>query len=758
MPDHRNPSLRPSAELSQAALAACLCLGAAGAGAQDGGTLGTVTVTDSAVAPVKTDVAPLSKFTAPLIDTPKTVTVINQEVIGQTGSTSLSEALRTTPGITFGAGEGGNPVGDRPFIRGSDSQSSLFVDGMRDIGARSREVFNLEAVEVIKGADSAYAGRGGGGGSINLTTKKPRNDNFFSGDVGLGTDRYKRATVDLNRKLGDTVGLRLNAMGHDADVPGRKGPDNQRWGVAPAVTFGLGTPTEITLAYEHTQSDDTPDGGVPYAVGPVAGLTSPAFVRPTYGGNRDNWYGLTARDFRKEKSDMFTASIEHRFSDTNKLRNALRWSQGTQDYVWTQPDDSQGNVANGKVWRRMNSRWARIKTLQNLTEFTGQAMTGSVKHQFAAGLELAREESKNDSYNMVDASGNAIANSNQCVTGLSPYMCTRLYSPNGDDPWTGRNVRADVFTQYKTTTAALYAFDTLTLSPQWLVNAGLRYDRYRTRQWSASTAYERDDNLLNYQLGVVYKPQSNGSVYASIGTSSTPGGGTSGQGNESQGIATSGGRTPTLNADELKPEKTRSLEIGTKWDVLDRQLSLTAAFFSNRTTNARIRDPLTSLASMAGRKVVNGVELGFAGRITRRWDVFGGYTFMHSQQKDIGLTSAGMPNAGTGEAFPNTPRHSFSLWTSYRFTPQLTVGVGAFGQSSVVGGYSYSSNGSLIKKGAPGYARYDAMVSYAFSKHLTLQLNVYNLTNKVYYSGTYSAHYALMGPGRSAVATLKFLY
>ena len=752
------PRLSPAQSNITWPLAAGLCLvGASALAQQEGGTLSTVTVTASPDAPVKTDTAPQPKFTAPLIDTPKTVTVINEEVIRQTGSTSLTEALRTSPGITFGAGEGGNPVGDRPFIRGADSQSSIFMDGMRDIAARSRDVYNVESVEVIKGSDSAYAGRGGAGGSINMTTKRAKADNFFSGDVGVGTDSYKRGTIDFNRKLGETTGLRLNAMAHDADVPGRNGPTNKRWSIAPTVTFGMGTATEITLAYEHMQSDDMPDTGVPYALGftDSGKLTVPTTIRPIYGGNRDNWYGLKARDFRKEKSDMLTAGIEHKFSDTNKIRNVLRWSKGKQDYVWTQPDDSQGNAINGQVWRRMNSRYAESKTLQNLTEFTGQAITGSVKHQFAVGLELARDESDNDSYRMVGADGSTIPNSNQCKPDGSPYMCTSLLTPNGNDPWAGSMARNNTFTHYKTRTVGLYAFDTITLTPQWLINAGLRYDRYSTKQWTSTTAFDRDDNLLNYQLGVVYKLQPNASIYASVGSASTPGGGTGGQGSESLAI---GNSSTVLNADDLKPEKTRSFELGTKWDLLDKQLSLTAAIFRNETTNARIRDPLTNTSAMAGNKVVNGIELGFAGRITKQWDVFGGYTYMDSKQKNIGVTAAGVPNAGTGEAFPNTPKHSFSVWTSYKFTPQLTVGLGAFGQSSVVGGYGFGANNVLVKRGAPGFTRFDAMASYAFTKNLTLQVNVYNLSNKTYFSQAYAAHYASMAPGRSVVATLRFAY
>ncbi len=744
--------------------------------AQEVTTLPTVTVTADNVGPMQSVSASLPQFTAPLIDTPKSVQVIPREIIDQTGATSLQEVLKTTPGITFGAGEGGNPMGDRPFIRGSDAQSSIFVDGMRDIGARHREVFNLESVEVIKGADSAYFGRGGAGGSINMTTKQAKDENFVTVEGGLGTDRYRRGTVDLNRVLTDSVAFRLNAMAHHADVPGRDGPRNKRWGVAPTVTFGMNSPTRVTLSYEHVQTDDIPDSGVPYAYGSnLSSFTQDATIHPTYGGNRHNWYGLFDRDFRKEKSNAVSAVFEHRFSDSLRVRNATRFSKVNQDYVWTQPDDSQNNVQQGKVWRRMNSRYSDTRTIQNLTDLSGQAKTGTFEHEYAIGLELSREKSDVDNYNLVDPSGNTqyrigstsySYNSNQCGSTAYPVpgMCTSLYSPNPYDSfWPFRIERADNFTHYKTNTASLYAFDTITLTPQWLLNGGVRIDRYRTKQWDTSGSYRRNDTMFNYQLGVVYKPYPNASIYASTGTSSTPGGGTTGQGQETQGISPRG-RSPVLNADQLKPEKTRSYEIGTKWDVLDERLSLTAAIFRNETDNARVRDPNTSLAEMVGRKEVTGFEVGFAGNITPQWEVFGGYTYMDSKQKDIGRVAASDPNnggrpaPGTGEAFPNTPKHSFSLWTSYHFTPSLTAGVGLTGQSEMVAAYAYSPNGSLIKKGVPGYVRYDAMMRYRINRNVSLQLNVYNLTNKVYYASTYSAHYATLGPGRSAVATLRIDY
>ena len=737
-------------ELKQIVIAAGLCLIGASAMAQQETTLSTVNVEAAADSGFKAETSTQGKFTAPLLDTPKTVQVINEELIKQTGATSLQDALRSTPGITFGNGEGGNPSGDQPFIRGMDAQSSTFVDGMRDISAGTREVFNVEAVEVIKGADSAYAGRGGAGGSINIATKKAKNENFIAGDVGLGTDNYLRGTLDINRKINETTGFRLNAMGHSADVPGRNGPDNKRWGIAPTVTFGMGTPTEVTLSWQHLQTDNTPDGGVPYLYSnaAMAKLPGGSTVRPTYGNDRANWYGLNNRDFEKEKSDMFTASVEHKFTDTNKIRNSLRYSKTKQDYVWTQPDDSKGNAINGFVWRRGNARVSDTTTLQNVTEFTGKEQTGSISHTYAFGLELSKEKS--------DVLSTAIQNTATTCTSVVDPWCTTLSNPSGANaPWNFAWSLPAQATVNKVDTVALYGFDTLKLNEQWLVNGGLRVDHYKLstsgpaggRAPNNYPAYDlsRSDTLFNYQLGVVYKPAANGSIYANMGTASRPGGSTLGNGNEDL-------TTTTDALLSLKPEKTKSIELGTKWDLLDKKLNLTAAIFRNEVTNVRITDATGTY--MGGNKTVNGLELGFTGQILSNLSVFGGYTFMDSEQKNMG---AG--NVANGQRFTNTPKHSFSMWTSYKPMSKLTLGLGIYAQSSVNAAYAVSTvDGGIVTKGANGYARYDAMMAYQIDKNLAFQLNVYNLGNKTYYSGVRSPHYATMAAGRSAVASLKFTY
>ena len=683
------------------------------------------------------------KYTAPLLDTPKSVQIIPAEVMKDQAASSLTDVLRNTPGITFGAGEGGNPLGDRPFIRGYDAQASTYIDGMRDIGATSREVFNLEQVEVVKGSDGAYGGRGGAGGSINLISKTAKLDTFTNASLGIGTDNYYRGTIDSNWQLSDTTAFRLNGMYHDADVAGRDMVNNNRWGIAPTITFGLNTPTRVTLSYYHLDTDDLPDSGIPYGY-PRVGLIGPLDV------DRDNFYGLSS-DYRKTTSDMATVGIEHDFSDRLTLRNTSRYTKSDQRYVWTQPDDSQGNVVNGRVWRRMNSRISDVESLANQTELVGKFDTGSLKHSFNVGIELSQEKGKKDSLDVKRGAGSGAQNSCRLGVGAaSSYNCTSLYNPNPNDPWvnTGTGGPTGQYSKSKNTTKSFYAFDTIEFSEQWQAGLGLRVDDYSTKFTNTPSAnfqvIERDDTLVNYQLGLVYKPAANGSIYVSYATSSTPANSMLGEGSETQSL-TPGRGNVGLNAADLAPEKNKTYEIGTKWDVLDSSMSLTAAIFRTETTNARITLPNNDYA-MAGKKQVDGLELGVSGAITPKWNVFAGYTYLNAKLKDNGPTGT-----DEGNQFPNTPKHSVSLWTTYKVLPKLTVGAGAY---FVDKQYGNTANTLYV----PSYWRFDAMAGYQFNKNLNVQLNVFNLADKTYYDKAYASHYASIAPGRSAILSMNLSY
>ncbi len=697
------------------------------------------------------------KFTAELLDTPKSVSVVTETTIQEIGATNLVDALRMVPGINFGAGEGGNSTGDRPFLRGFDGQSNMFVDGLRDVGTQTREVFDLEQLEVVKGPSSAYGGRDSGGGSINLVSKTPKLKNETNVSMGVGTDSYARGTVDANYVLGDGIAARLNLLKHESDIAGRDAANVSRWGIAPSIAFGLNGPLQLIASHYHLETDDLPDaGGFPYG-NPATGTTTGKPLVP----NRNNYYGLKDRDFQRTRADISTIDASYDLGG-HKLRNIARLGNTSNDYLWTQPDDSKNNpLQYGTLWRRTNNRAIDTKTFADQLSLTGAFQTGGLKHSYSAGVEYSEEKSSKGGYDIGGGgTNNPISNNQVCKTtgAATGYNCTGFYNPNPNDPWsathpvTRTNKALDV--EQTTKTKSVYAFDTIELSEKWLVNLGLRWDDYDTEQVTpvlnkAPTVLRNSDGFLNYQAGVVFKPTANGSIYLSYGTSSTPPGMDSGEGNDSISAA----------IQNLKPQETRNYELGTKWDLFDKRLNLTAAIFHTEMSNARVVID-TGSTQNAGKKAISGVEIGVNGQITDRWNVAGGYTYMDSELKDNGFVCSissrtGCPAPGVwivspnnGNMFPNTPKHAATLWTTYMLPFGLTIGGGA---SYVDKQYGDVANTKWI----PAYTRWDAMASYAIQDNISLQLNVQNLTDKTYFTKAYASHYAAIAPGRAATLALN---
>jgi len=698
-------------------------------------TLGATEVTDRAdTASYKTEASASNKYTAPLRETPKSVTVISHQVIEDTAASSLADALRTTPGITFGAGEGGNPAADRPIIRGFNAESDVFVDGMRDVAAQSREIFNVASVEVSKGPGSAYTGAGSTGGSLNLVTKSARLGDAYNGGFTWGSDQTKRTTLDLNKQLTDTSAFRLNLMKHEANVAGRNDVDVSRWGFAPSFAFGLGTDTRVQVNYYHLSTDDMPDYGLPLSLSPNRSkytLDKPAHV------NENNFYGLSGRDYRKSTNDSGTIRIEHDFNENVTVANSFRMSRSTLDYIVTNPDDSRGNVADGLVSRSAKSRNSTSSGFVNQTDMTLRFNTGFIEHTLNSGVEVSYQDTHNRNY--------VVSGTSNCRgTTVGAGDCTSLYRPRPGDHWAGTITDSSAYTDTDTKTSAAYVFDTLKLNEQWSLNAGLRYDDYETQASGYATAgrgttagdFSRENtaHLWNYQLGVVYNIQPNGSIYAAWSTSSNPAGETSGNG----GLELSAANT------NLDPERNRNYEIGTKWDLFDNKLALTAALFRTDKTNARITDPDgSSYQVLGGKQRVDGVELTYSGKLTEQWKVYGGYTYMRSE-----LMKA-TNEVDEGNHLPNTPRHSFNLWSTYAILPKLTVGAGA---TFVDVRFGNEANSVEV----PSYWRYDAMAQYKVTKNLDLQLNVQNLTDKRYFDQVFQTHYAHVAPGRAALVSANF--
>ncbi|MDM1245887.1 TonB-dependent siderophore receptor [Acinetobacter sp. R933-2] len=694
---------------------------------------------------LKVDESANSKFVAPLLDTPKSVSVISKKLIEDTQVTTLADALRTVPGITLGAGEGGNPNGDRPIIRGYNSESSMYVDGVRNATSQNRDMFAVEQVEITKGSSSSLGGAGSVGGSVNMISKVAKKGDSLEGSVAGGTDNYQRITLDGNKDFGNGIAARVAVMGHHNEKAGQAdGAEYKRVGIAPSITFGLDTPTRTTASYYYLKSDDTPDSGVPYQYD----KDKKATVGKPVNVKQGIYYGLLDRDFQKQENHIATLKVEHDLTDNLTLSNTAIYSKSKNDYLWTQPDDSKGNVLNDKVWRRINSRITDTDIFTDQLSLTGKFNTGSIKHRFNLGAEYSDQESDKGNYSTTypgykDSTTGGF-NSN-CAN--NDAWCTSLTNPNPHDPWLGTATANRNTTTTTTKNTSVYFLDNIEFTPQWLLDLGVRWDKFDTEQVTNATGekIENDKDFFTYQAGLTFKPVENGSIYASYATSANPVGVDAGDGSESIGKAYM----------DLKPEEARTIELGTKWDLFNDKLNLTAAVFRTEKQNTRIQLDAGTYTN-GGESKVDGVELTANGKITDKWDITAGYSYLDSEMTNPGPSCnrqgvCTADNPAKGKQLPNVPKNSATLWTTYKVLPQFTVGAGAFYADQVFGDAANT-------KWVAGYVRYDAMARYNVNKNVDLQLNLNNLSDKRYFTKAYASHYATEADGRNAVLSVNFKY
>ena len=339
----------------------------------------------------KVDNLQSSKATAPLLNTPQTVTVVPQQILQERGAPDLTAALRNTPGITFDAGENGFATSINNFsIRGFSSAGNIFTDGVRNSGSFARDMFNVDRVEVVKGA-AADNGRGGAAGYVNIVTKTPTDESSVRGDSSLLFDEYGtsplwRSTIDVNQRSG-TVAVRLNGMYEDGGVMGRDVADLNAYGLAPSIAFGLGTETRAIFSYERLDRNDTPDWGVPGATvkgnwryNPIAGQAG-----------REKFYGL-ASDFDDVTTDRGLARFEHDISDNFTISNQTVWDRADRNARYVIPTGIS-STAYQFATSQLNAYQRENESFSNQTNLAGTIIAGGVKHTISAGFEYTREMS-----------------------------------------------------------------------------------------------------------------------------------------------------------------------------------------------------------------------------------------------------------------------------------------------------------------------------------------------------------------------------
>ncbi|MDD1530226.1 TonB-dependent siderophore receptor [Bradyrhizobium sp. WBOS7] len=685
-------------------------------------------------APYKVDhVQASGKFPEKMLNTPKSITVLSKEVLEDKNATTLKEVGRSTAGVTLGSGEGGNAFGDRFFIRGFDARNDVFIDGIRDPAVSIRENFFTEQIEILRGPASSYAGRGTAGGAINIVTKQAGNRNFQRVDSEFGTDMTKRVTLDVNQVIDPTFSVRAGGLFQDANVAGRDHVTDNRWGSFISTKYTPTNDIKITTNYVHTDLSGYPDFGVPYYRQGNVPVTSAGIPR-------QNWYGFLNRDFQTARQDFGTGIIEYKVNEAITLTSKVRGEHSLLNYIGTLPQNPNTTSPNPLLWTTTasaQSRYQNVDVWANQNEATFKLDTGGVKHTAVFGVEYSNENISIDRYAGLasELSGSAFT-SNGAVTGVNLYAPQYTYIPFGIPSLMGNPTR------YGVNTTSVYVMDTANWQDTVIVNGGVRYDGYSQSASNNGPQYvKQSSDLVNYNVGLVYKPMSIGSIYGAYATSANP------FGSELDATGTEYGGVPANSTILLGPERNKAIELGTKWELADRHLLVTGALF--QTTKDNARETVNGLLTSGAAYRIQGIDIEAEGKITDRWSIFGGLVLMQSKVTQSGVAS------NLGLQLANIAHQSFSMLTKYKFDDGWELGGQAVYRSKVYGG-TFAANTNEL----PSYWRFDAFVEKKIDKNWTMKFYAQNLTNKLYYDSFYrsAVPFVAVAPGRAfyVVTTAKF--
>ena len=633
-------------------------------------------------------------------DIPQALTVISERQVEDQDLRSIADVMLYVPGASFGSGEGNR---DTIVLRGNSSTADFFADGIRDDVQYFRDFYNVDRIEVLRGANAMIFGRGGGGGVVNRVTKRPifnRQREFSaSGDSEGGV----RLTGDIDQPFGSGAGLRINGVYENGDSF-RHHVDLERYGINPVLGVKVGDDTRIDLSYEYFHDRRTADRGVPAdGTRPLKGFDSVFFGDPDL-------------SFAKADVHVGTLAIEHRVSDALTLRSRLLYGDYDKFYQNIYPTDlnESTRIVTLGAYHNRNDR----RNLFSQTDLIWTSKLGGIDQTLLLGFEVGRQKSRNFRETGTFAPG-------QNLVGLgNPTIAADV---------TFANAGSDANNRARATVAAVYIQDQIRLSPMVEVVAGLRFDRFKLRVddlRGAGAEFSRTDNLVSPRLGLIFKPVPTLSLYANYGRSYLP-----------QSGDQFGGLTPTTQA--LKPERFDNYELGAKWEPVAGLLA-TAAVYQLDRTNTRATDPLNpAVTVLTGAQRSRGLELGLERSVSDRWQISAGYAW---QKAKVTKATQACP-AGDCEV-PLVPRHTFSLWNRYQVSNSLGLGLGIIARSR-----SYTSIGNKVK--LPGYARVDGAAFYKLARGVEAQLNVENIFGANYFPTANGDNNIAPGAPRTVRATLR---
>ncbi len=615
------------------------------------------------------------KTDTPLLDTPQSITTLGRERLDDQGLEQLNDALRYVPGVILNQGEGHR---DQIAIRGQSTTADFYLDGIRDDAQYYRSLYNIERVEVLKGANALLFGRGGGGGVINRVSKAP---DFIAPHSTLSVSGNSfgawSGSGDLGLPVSDALAVRFNGT-YEEFANRRDEYTGHFIGLAPTVGLKLGERTILTAAYEFAGDKRTTDRGIPSFGGvPLTGFDDTFFGDPAI--NRSTVTAHIAR-----------VRLDHEFAEGLSFNAAGQFSHYDKYY---------GNIVPGAVnaARTMVSLTGYRSGTQR-SNWIGQANlvwkgeTGPLRHTLLAGIEAGDQDTAayRDDSRFAGAASVSVPLLRQITVPASTWVTLSK-------------------TRSQVRSLSGYVQDQIELGEHVQLIAGARYDDFRIIATNRITGVvtARNDGKWSPRFGLVLKPQANVSLYASYTKSFLP---------------QAGDQFNTLaaNLQTLAPEEFRNLEAGVKWDISP-GLSFTSAVFQIDRTNTRAVDPNTGNPVLTGSSRVKGYEVALSGQITPAWQASLGYS--HQTGKILTTTTA----APAGRLLPQLPRDQLTAWTRYNMSARLGVGLGLLHQSSQ---FATISNAVTL----PGFTRLDAAVYFDVTERFAVQFNIENLTGTKYFA------------------------
>jgi len=649
-------------------------------------------------------------------DISQSTDTVDKKELAEQNLSLVQDALRNVPGVTLNAGEGG-AHGDSVNLRGLSIPDSFFLDGVRDIGQYQRDTFNAGSIAVLLGPASALFGRGSTSGVINTISKQPMLSPYAAITVSGGEANYWRGTGDFNLPLSATAAARVTLMDLSNGVVERDQVHYHRYGVAPTLSLGIDTPTRFTFSYFKEEENNLPDYGIPFIDG------EPAHVE------RSNYYSLANYDRTRTNTNIGTIRFEQDVSDQLTLSDSLRYANYGFEYLVTGPFLGNDFVAPPPpgtpyaeiaISRDQPSSAGTTSLLVNRTDVTAKFDAGGFANTLTGGVEFSKEQSNVNRFQNGLNDIPATPLLNPAPFFVPPTPITPISNPKGR----GRDL-------------SVYVLDSIALGSQWDVDLGIRWDRFKSSFSEAfsATAFERTDTFVSPRAALIYKPDAAQSYYLSYGTSQNPV-------IEYLIVAPSN--------QSLSPEKNNTLELGGKIKLFHGAAELTGALFDTRVYDARISDPNDPTVQQAPfDQHVKGIELGFNGYVTDIWEVTANYTHLNDR-----ITKTSDPLA-QDKYVPNAPHDAFNFWTTVEPAPAWVFG-GGFG--AISHRYADSENSA----GVPAFVVFNAMTSFAVNEHFKLQLNLNNVTNKLYFTSIYyvdvAENHALPAAGRTLIGSVSYRF